>query len=162
MTNSFYWTDWKYNRKNKKHRYGLNEGQKRWVIEILKQYTSFKIWKVVSYFIKCFNIVIILHVWTASLFQFRMEFKTLIGLNEKTIIHLLMQSWPTQEKRIIAYSWLELKHRPKLKQLLTTLDDDQCEGLVDKGTLLLIQVNIMTWCSNRFSSLSIIIWIVDS
>ena len=47
-------------------------------------------------------------------------------------------------KKIIAYSRLELRHRPKLKQLLTTLDDDQSEGLVDKGTLLLIQVNIMT------------------
>ena len=87
---------------------GLKEEQKGWVIEILEQYPSFKIQKVVSYFIKCFNIVIILHVWTASLFQFRMEFKTLIGLNEKTIIHLLMESWPTWEKRIIAYSWFEL------------------------------------------------------
>ena len=73
-----------------------------------------------------------------------MEFKTLIGLDEKTSIHSLMESWPTWEKRIIAYSRLELKHRPKLKQLLTTLDDEQSEGLVDKGTLLLIQRNIVT------------------
>ena len=73
-----------------------------------------------------------------------MEFKTLIGLDEKTSIHSLMESWATWEKRIIAYSRLELRHRPKLKQFLITLDDDQSEGLVDKGTLLLIKVNMMT------------------
>ena len=60
-----------------------------------------------------------------------MEFKTIIGLDEKTSIRSLMESWPTWEKRIIAYSRLEFKHRPKLKQLLTTLDE-QSEGLVDK------------------------------
>ena len=56
----------------------------------------------------------------------------------------MWESWPTWEKRIIAYSRLELRHRPKLKQLLTTFDDEQSERFVDKGTLLLIQVNIMT------------------
>ena len=68
------------------------------VIEILKWYPSLKIWKVLSYLLKHFNIVIILHVCIASLFQFRMEFKTLIGLHEKTSIHSLMESWPTWEK----------------------------------------------------------------
>ena len=88
LTSSIFSSRWKW----------ITDVQPPPVIEILERYPSLKIWKVLSYLLKHFNIVIILHVCIASLFQFRMEFKTLIGLDEKTSIHSLMESWPTWEK----------------------------------------------------------------
>ena len=65
--------------------------------------------------------------------QFRTEFKTIIGLNEDVSIHSLMESWPDWVERILAYCRLEVKHRPKLKQLLSSLDNGGSSDPLDKG-----------------------------
>ena len=44
-----------------------------------------------------------------------------------------MESWPDWVKRILAYCRLEVKHRPELKQLLSSLDNGGSGEPVDKG-----------------------------
>ena len=57
----------------------------------------------------------------------------IIGLNEDVSIHSLMESWPDWVKRILAYCRLEVKHRPKRKQLLSSLDNEGSSDPLDKG-----------------------------
>ena len=47
----------------------------------------------------------------------------IVGLGDELSIYSLMESWPVWQQRIIAYSRLEMKHRPKIKELLKSLDD---------------------------------------
>ena len=61
-------------------------------------------------------------------------------LDEETTIHLLIRNLADLEKRTVVYSWLELRYRPKLKELLFTLDDKKDKELFNEGILLLIQV----------------------
>ena len=61
-------------------------------------------------------------------------------LDEETTIHLLIRNLADLEKRTVVYSWLELRYRPKLKELFFTLDDKKDKELFNEGILLLIQV----------------------
>ena len=61
-------------------------------------------------------------------------------LDEETTIHLLIRNLADLEKRTVVYSWLELRYRPKLKELFCTLDDKKDKELFNEGILLLIQV----------------------
>ena len=47
----------------------------------------------------------------------------IVGLGDELSIYSLMESWPVWQQRIIAYSRLEMKYRPKIKELLKSLDD---------------------------------------
>ncbi len=56
--------------------------------------------------------------------QFRQEFKMVISMDESLNISSLMENWPTWKNRILAYSRLEMKNRPKLKHFLSLLDNE--------------------------------------
>ena len=51
------------------------------------------------------------------------EFKNILGLDQGLSIHSLMEIWPLWRTRIFSYSQLEKTHRPKLKKLLSLLDE---------------------------------------
>ncbi len=66
------------------------------------------------------------------LFQFREEFKTVIGLGDGVSVNSLMDEWSLWQNRIVSYSHLEKSNRPKVKQLLARLDESSEH--IDQGT----------------------------
>ena len=49
---------------------------------------------------------------------------------EEASPHSLLYTWPLWQKRIVAYSHLERKNRPKLNKLLESLDEN-ADGEMD-------------------------------
>lgn len=56
------------------------------------------------------------------------EFKRIVGLDQQTSIWSFMEDWPLWKTRILAYSDLEKTNRPKLRELLSSLDGGANEG----------------------------------
>lgn len=56
------------------------------------------------------------------------EFKRIVGLDHQSSVWSLIEDWPLWKARILAYSDLEKTHRPKLKQLLSSIDEGADQG----------------------------------
>lgn len=63
----------------------------------------------------------------------RNEFQRIVGLKDAVSVYSLMETWSKWKTRIIEYSRLEKAHRPKVRELLTLLDEKS--DTIDTGKL---------------------------
>lgn len=76
-----------------------------------------------------------------NLIQFRTEFKKVAKMPHQQTMVSLMNEWPTWQKKIIAYSTLEMTNRPKLKSLVQSLKGPSDNDSYHNGKKKIIMKN---------------------
>lgn len=102
------------------------------ITEILDEYPSLKFRKIVC-LLQEYNS----YCLTYCHLQIRMEFRRIVGLDEDVSMYSLMETWPIWKQRIIGYSHLEKTHRPKVREMLNSMDSETAtsgsESIIDSG-----------------------------